>query len=316
MGSILVYSEKDELAWELLGKAAELKETMSGPVCVALLGPDAAQRAAAAFDHGAEAAYTWPDVPAALPADSVAEALCLIVEQTGDDTLVLLASTIRGKGLAPRLAQKLDAGCITDALSLSVDDGHVMARRYAFGGNTVASEIITTPVQVVAVQPKTFEARPGRGAGGDVVQVVMSLPPSRLETMERRPKGMSGAHIEDAERLLCVGRGLAHKEDLAMIEELARLLQAEIGCTRTLAFDYHWLGEDRLVGLSGKRAKPRLYLGIGVSGQIQHTVGVSGARIIAAINQDKDAPIMQMADYAVVGDLYQVVPRLIERLKS
>ena len=101
-----------------------------------------------------------------------------------------------------------------------------------------------------------------------------------------------------------------------MIEELARVLQAEIGCTRTLAYDYHWLPEEKLVGLSGKKCKPRLYLGIGLSGQIQHTVGVSGAKTIVAINTDKNAPIFQMADYGIVGDLYQVVPRLIAHLHA
>ena len=96
-----------------------------------------------------------------------------------------------------------------------------------------------------------------------------------------------------------------------MVEALARAIRAEVGCTRTLAADYGWLSEERLIGLSGKKCKPRLYLALGVSGQIQHTVGIAGARVIVAVNTDKEAPIFKLADYGIVGDLYRVVPELI-----
>jgi electron transfer flavoprotein alpha subunit len=135
-----------------------------------------------------------------------------------------------------------------------------------------------------------------------------------VRVVERKPKGGEGINLEDAEVIVCAGRGVAKEEDLATIRELVAALHAELACTRSLATDFHWLSEERILGLSGKRVKPRLYLGIGVSGQIQHTVGVSGARVIAAINSDKDSLIFQMADYGIVGDLYEVVPKLVKRL--
>ena len=114
--------------------------------------------------------------------------------------------------------------------------------------------------------------------------------------------------------LVVVGKGFAKREELAVAEALAKALKAEIGCTRTLASDYHWLGEERIIGISGKKSKPRLMVSLGVSGQIQHTVGILGSKLIVAINKDKAAPIFKIADYGIVGDLFQVVPKLAEKI--
>jgi electron transfer flavoprotein alpha subunit len=112
-----------------------------------------------------------------------------------------------------------------------------------------------------------------------------------------------------------VGRGFNAREDLALGDELAGALGGVVGCTKSLA-DFEWLGEDRIIGLSGAKTAPDLYVAVGVSGQIQHTVGVAGAKLIAAVNKDKEAPIFAMADYGLIGDLYEVVPALVERLKN
>ena len=122
-------------------------------------------------------------------------------------------------------------------------------------------------------------------------------------------------NLDAAERIVCVGRGFAKREDLPIGEELASAMGAELACTKSLA-DFQWLPEERIIGLSGAKTKPDLYLAVGISGQIQHTVGISSAKLIAAVNKDKDAPIFALADYGIVGDLYQVVPALVEKLKS
>jgi electron transfer flavoprotein alpha subunit len=116
--------------------------------------------------------------------------------------------------------------------------------------------------------------------------------------------------------VICVGRGLEKKEDLKIVEQLTKALGAEIGCTKSLFTDYQWLSEDRLVGLSGKKTSPRLVISLGISGQIQYTVGIRGARIAVASNKDKQAPIFAMSDYGIVGNLYDIVPMLAEKLKS
>jgi electron transfer flavoprotein alpha subunit len=227
-----------------------------------------------------------------------------------------LASTKRGKEVAPRVAQKLGAGCVTDATAVEVRDGNLLVSRYALGGNTVASEFIKTPHKVISVMPKTFELGAKEARQGEVVTVDLDLKEPRTRVVERREKIGEAVNLEEAEVLVCIGRGLAKKEDLGIIEELARTIGAEIGCTKTLCTDYQWLSEDRLVGLSGKKTSPRLVISIGISGQIQYTVGIRGARITVAINKDSNAPIFALSDYGIVGDLYQVVPKLVEVLQA
>jgi len=178
----------------------------------------------------------------------------------------------------------------------------------------VASEVVETETQVIALMPRTFEALP-QPVAGEVVPLALDLPAPRVRVVERRAKPPATANIEAAERLVAVGKGLAKQEDLAIVEALAATLGAEVGCTRALASDYHWLGEERTIGISGKITKPKLMLSVGISGQIQHTVGILGAQVIVAINKDKAAPIFKLADYGSVGDLYRVVPLLTERLR-
>jgi electron transfer flavoprotein alpha subunit len=191
----------------------------------------------------------------------------------------------------------------------------LVVSRYALGGNTVSSEIIKTRKKVVSFMPRTFEAQKAP-AQGEVVKVDLKVPRTRVELVEQRKKTGEAANIESAETLVCVGKGIAKQEDLAMVKELTSLLGGELGCTRALSSDYHWVSEDRMVGISGKRCKPKLQVSIGISGQIQHTVGILSSKLIVAINKDKEAPIFKIADYGIVGDLYQVVPKLVEKIKS
>lgn len=314
MSSILIYSERETLALELLTGARDIASARGASLAVALLGDGAADRADACFQHGAEKAYV-----AAGPAldnpqtDTTAEALAQIARQADAD-LVLVGSTRRGRVLAPRLAQKLEAGCVTDAGSLTVQDGRLVATRLALGGNTLKEEVITSPRGVIAVSPGVFEASPG-GGSGSVEEVSPDLPlRSRARTVERQAKESGAVNIEEAERLVCIGRGVGSKEDLPVIEALAAALGGEVAGTRPLSYEYEWLPEDSMVGISGKTVRPQLYVGIGLSGQIQHTVSIRDSRVIVAINKDKNAPIFEMADYGIVGDLYEIVPLLTEAL--
>jgi len=213
-----------------------------------------------------------------------------------------------------RLAQKLGAGCVTDVNALVVEGDDLVAGRYAFGGATVAREKVTTPVKVFAVMPKTFSAE-GATAGAGAVQTPSLTVESRVKVVDKRAKEGDHVNLDAAPLIVGVGRGFNAREDLALGDELAGALGAVVGCTKSLA-DFEWLGEDRIIGLSGAKTAPDLYLSVGISGQVQHTVGVSSAKLIAAINKDKDAPIFKLADYGIVGDLFEVVPRLTEEVKK
>ena len=312
---ILVSSETDEGAFELLTKARELSKQLNLELSAAVLGDRDDGRVQSYFEYGAQKALLIPSgIVGTLDAETYANVLSETAKENGPD-IVLIRSTRLGKETAGRLAQKLQAGCITDAIGLTAKGQDLVIDRYALGGNTVSSEIIKTKKKVVSIMPRTFEAVKAP-VQGTVEETDLKIPPQRVQLVERKKKLGESANIESAETLICVGKGISNKEDLAMMNELAALLKGELGCTRALSSDYHWISEDRMVGISGKRCKPKLNVSIGISGQIQHTVGIMGSRLIVAINKDKEAPIFKIADYGIVGDLYQVVPKLIQRIKS
>ena len=316
MSGILVYSEVKSTALGLLTGSRELATKLGKPLAVALLGEEAAGWTDACFAHGAERAYVGND-PALVvfQAATHAAALAQIVAQAEAD-IILVSATRRGRELAPRLAQKLSAGCVTDVTKLSLQDGRLVVERRALGGNTVSASVITSPQQVVSVMPKLFDPEPGGSGQGEVIEVALALEPPATRLVEYRAKEAGTVNVEEAEVLVCVGRGLAEEGDLSLIQDLASALGGVVGCTRPLSHENHWLSEDQMVGLSGKVSSPNLYVGAGVSGQIQHVVGIMDAKLIVAINSDKNAPIFKVADYGIVGDLYQVVPRLLEQLQK
>jgi electron transfer flavoprotein alpha subunit len=313
---ILVFCEKDEVAFEVLSWGRKVKNSLNAKLAAAVLGKNALEKAAGYFAYGADKIY-WSEnaLLTDFYADVYADALCHIVNTYGPE-LILIGSTRRGKELAPRVAQKCGASCITDAMDINVKDKELVVSRYTLGGNTISSEILKTPKKVISVMPKTFELGPEELRHGEVVEVSLKLKEPRLKIVEQRAKQSETVSLEEAQTLVCVGRGLSNKEDLALIEVLAKALNAEIGCTRPLSHDWQWLSEEREIGLSGKKCKPRLYISIGVSGQIQHTVGIRDSKIIVAINKDKAAPIFEITDYGIVGDLYEVVPCLSQKIKS
>ena len=316
MSGILVYSEVKSMALGLLTKGRELAAELGKPLTVALLGEEAAGWTDACFAHGAERIFVGNDPALAIfQAATHAAALAQIVAHAEAD-IILVSATRRGRELAPRLAQKLAAGCVTDATKLSLQDGRLVVERRALGGNTVSASAITSPQQVVSVMPKLFDPEPGGSGAGEVIEVALALEPPATRLVEHRAKEAGAVNVEEAEVLVCVGRGLAEEGDLSLIQDLASALGGVVGCTRPLSHENHWLSEDQMVGLSGKVSSPNLYVGAGVSGQIQHVVGIMDAKLIVAINSDKNAPIFKVADYGIVGDLYQVVPRLLEQLQK
>ena len=318
MAELLVFSERDDLAFELLSKGKEFSSALNMKLSAVLLGEkiDANAKANEYFAFGADRVYAGENPALAdFNAESFAEALYQIGQQN-DVKILLLPSTKRGKELGPRVAQKLGAGCVTDATAVEVKDGDLVVSRYSLGGNTVAVEMLKTPHKVITVMPKTFELGVKESKQGEVVKVNLNLKSPRTQIVERQEKVGEKVNLEDAEVIVCIGRGLEKKEDLGIIEQLSKALGAEIGCTKSLCTDYQWLSEDRLVGLSGKKTGPRLVISVGISGQIQYTVGIRDARITVAINKDNQAPIFALSDYGIVGNLYDVVPLLTEKLKS
>jgi len=311
MSGVLVYSERPPLALQNLTFAASL----GYPAAVAVFNPEGETWSEQYFKHGAQRVYCMDDPSlSGLQADVVSEALYQIAD-LAEAEIVLVSSTLRGREVAGRLAQKLHAGCITDAAKLRSEEGQLIATRYSLGGKTLSEQVLTSGRKVIAVNPNAFQAEPlASKEKGEVVEVAPQGAASPVRIIEQKPKPDTGVDIESADVVVCVGRGLESEEDLDMIQEFADIVDGVVACTRPISHDRHWLPEERMVGISGKKISPSLYFGIGVSGQIQQMAAVLDAKVIVAINNDRNAPIFQNADYGIVGDLYQVIPKLTAEL--
>lgn len=268
---------------------------------------------------GADALYVLAEQSALQRVENYAETLVSLIEkpaaQHSPVTLILMSATKRGKALAARLGVLLDAAVVNDVTSLSVSDEGTYAEHRMYGGLAFGREKIITPVAIVTLAPGAVEPIAANPAHECAVYQANYVTP-RLEILckERRSKSLSSVDLSKAKRVVGIGRGLVSQADLSMVQELATVIGAEVGCSRPIAEGEHWMERERYIGVSGVLLKSDLYLTLGISGQIQHMVGGNSAKTIVAINKDKNAPIFKYADYGLVGDIYKVVPALIEQL--
>ncbi|MBJ8708209.1 electron transfer flavoprotein subunit alpha [Citrobacter portucalensis] len=236
----------------------------------------------------------------------------LIQEHTG---LLLMPATKRAKSLGARLSIQLNAAMVNDATSVTLDDGSLFAEHRMYGGLAFGKEKIKTTQAIITLAPSVLEPVEANASHTcPVVSAPYIAPHHEIMCQERRAKSVSSVDLSKAKRVVGVGRGLVAQNDLDMVHQLASVLGAEVGCSRPIAEGENWMERERYIGVSGVLLKSDLYLTLGISGQIQHMVGGNGAKVIVAINKDKKAPIFNYADYGLVGDIYKVVPALIEHL--
>ena len=225
--------------------------------------------------------------------------------------LLLCESGSDGRLLAGYTAAKLGVSPLCDVMSLSCTADAVETTRLVYGGSAVKTEQCAFPA-VAIVCAGTFEASDA-AAEPQVTQINCSGSCS-VELTGTSAVEASTVNLAAAKRVVGVGRGLASADNIPAAEKLAAALGAEIGCTRPVAEEEHWYSKDRYIGVSGVMIKPNFYLAIGISGQIQHMVGVNQANVICAINKDENAPIIKQADYTLIGDVSAVLPAIIEKL--
>ncbi|MCV2394462.1 FAD-binding protein [Actinotalea sp. M2MS4P-6] len=225
-------------------------------------------------------------------------------------TVVAFAGDVRSRLLAGQVAAHLGVGPTNVAGVVST--APLVVTRLAYGGLAVATDEITAPVAVLVLEPGAVT--PSDVAGQGAVEPVDATPTAGLTLVETRPKGGEQVDLTAAKRVVGVGRGFAAEADLDLARAVANRLGAELACSRPISEGVGWMPAERYLGVSGATIKPDVYLAIGISGQIQHLVGVNHAKVIVAINKDKNAPIFQQADFGVVGDLYQVLPALVDAL--
>lgn len=243
-----------------------------------------------------------------------AAALAAVREASGADVL-LLASTFENKDVAARLAVALGAGVVTDADAVAVEDGRVVAGKTVLAGTWTTRVEVVAPVAVVLVKAGAASDEPAGTGAPELVEHTLGpvAGAGRVEVVERTERAGSGRpDLASAQVVVVGGRGTAG--DFGPLEELADALGAAIGATR-VATDEGWIGRDAQVGQTGVTVSPRLYIGAGVSGAVHHRGGMQAAGTVVAVNDDPDAPIFEIADFGVVGDLFQVLPQLTAELR-
>ncbi|HTS13376.1 MAG TPA: electron transfer flavoprotein subunit alpha/FixB family protein [Candidatus Limnocylindrales bacterium] len=252
--------------------------------------------------------------------DGFSLALRQAIESSKPD-LILLPHTYQVRDFAPKLAASLGKGMIGDCIAYRNDGGKLVFVRQMFQGRTAADVVFAgEPPWIATFQAGAFRADlAAKHASGKapVKPFSVDLKPEQIRTkpLELFREAKQAVDLTQAPILVSVGRGIKAPENIAMAEKLAKLLGGEICASRPIC-DEGWLPMDRQIGSSGQTVAPKLYLALGISGAIQHVVGMKGSRTIAAVNKDQNAPIFEVADYGVVGDLFEIVPALIEELEK
>lgn len=312
---VWVFSENKDLTLELLGKGSELANKLQGELAAVLLGHNVENQAGELIRYGADKVYVV-DNPLFkdLSADPYVSALASLAKQYEPEVL-LIGSTKRGKEVASRVATRLETGCVPDCTHLSIDENdRVVMGRVVYGGNAIATHFSRAKPQIATVPPRAFEKLDYRERKGEIVKVDVELENPRTEIVEVKEIEVAKVKIEEAKVVVAGGRGFEKKEDFKLLEELAEIVGGQVAYTRPLCEDRKWFTD--WVGLSGHKINPALYVGCGISGVIQHVAGIRESKVVVAINKDPEAPIFDVTDYIVVGDLYEIVPALSVALKK
>jgi electron transfer flavoprotein alpha subunit len=314
---VWVYSENKDLTIEMLGKGSELANKLQTQLCALLIGHNLRSQANELIGYGADNVIVAdnPQLKAFQSETYLGVVAGLVKEHK--PAIILIGSTRRGRELAARLATRLETGCVPDCTQLSLDEQkRLLTERIVYGGNASVTQVFQTKPQIACVPSRTFEKPAFRERKGEIIDAsVTQLEAPRTELIEVKPIEAAAVKIEEAKVVIVGGRGVEKKEDFRVIEGLCHELGGQVGYTRPLAEDRKWFKGD-WIGLSGHKIKPVLYISCGVSGVIQHVAGIRDSQIIVAINKDAEAPIFEIADYVVIGDLYEIVPALETALKK
>jgi len=315
MGEVLVLVEQqDGVVKKVTSELLTLARSLGTPSAV-WVGPgfnDAASAALAEF--GAATVYVAADASLAdHPVAPKAEVLAQLVAEKSP-AAVLVASTADGKEAAGRLAVRTNSGVITDAVAVSAD---LVATQSVFGGSTVVHSKVTSGTPIITVRPNSVAPEASAGAAARVDVTVALSPAATKAKVTGRTAAVKGGRPELTEAAIVVsgGRGVGSAEGFGVIEGLADALHAAVGASRA-ATDAGWYPHQYQVGQTGKTVSPQLYIANGISGAIQHRAGMQTSKTIVVVNKDPEAPIFELADYAVVGDLFQVVPQLTEEISK
>ncbi len=301
---------------ELLGKGRELADSHRGKLVALGLGHGLEGLAQVLGEYGADVVLC-ADHPslASYTTEAYGEVVSSLARERSP-WVVLIPSTAWGRDLAPRVAARLGAGVVTDVEALWVEDGQVLARRPMYTRKVMGTvRYVGEGPHLAVVLPKVFApAARHEGRTAEVERVAVQPAPPRTKLVDTRSVQRERASLTEAEVIVSGGRGLRGPENFALLDALAAELGAAVGSSRP-PVDSGWVPHDYEIGQTGKTVSPTVYIAVGISGAPQHLAGMSGSKYIVAINKDPNAPIFQVASLGVVGDLFQIVPKLTEEVR-
>lgn len=307
------------VAIELLGEGKRLAKEIGVELCAVVLGENIGDLAKECIAYGADKVYlAQHPLLKNFTTDGYTKVISEMI-QAEKPEIVLLGATHIGRDLAPRIAARVDTGLTADCTKLEIDpeDKKLLQTRPAFGGNIMATIVCTKHrPQMATVRPGVMDKAVVEGKrSGKIIDVAVNLDKEdiRTEVIKTVKADKAVVALEEAEVIVAGGRGLGKAEGFQLIQQLADRLGGVVGASRATV-DAGWISHDHQVGQTGKTVKPRIYVACGISGAIQHMAGMQGADVIIAINKNPDAPIFSIADYGIVGDLYEVIPALIDAL--
>lgn len=307
---------------ELLGQARRMADKLGERVGAVVICEQPGEAVKTAGEHGADEIYVirgeqYRD----FSTETYAFAMTELIEKY-KPSAILIGATNNGRDLGSRVAVRLHTGLTADCTELDVDmeSRNVLYTRPAFGGNLMATILCAdTRPQMGTVRPGAFKlCAPQPGRTGTVIEETVVTPQEQIVTklLEFIPVGqVGGMKLEEADIIVSGGKGLGKAENFALLEELARELHAAVGASRA-AVDAGWISHVQQVGQTGKTVTPKLYIACGISGAIQHVAGMGASDYVVAINKDPEAPIFKVADFGIVGDLFEVIPELIRAVKA
>lgn len=305
---------------ELLGKGKDLAEKLGESLAVVLPGNDVGHLVPELFHHGADKVFLCEhELLEDYSTDGYTSVIASVIASE-KPSVVLYGATPNGRDLAPRIAGRLALGLTADCTGLDINESRQLVQtRPAFGGNIMASILSPyTRPQMSSVRPNVFpkpEADVSKTGVLEEVEVTLKPVSIRTKIIEEIVYHEESINIEEANILVSAGRGVGSKDNLQYIEELAEAVNGTVSGSRPLV-DLGWLPHPQQVGQSGKTVAPTLYIALGISGAVQHLVGMTSSDTIVAINKDKEAPIFEVADFGIIGDMFEIIPEFVKIIKE
>lgn len=311
---VFIEQRKGQLRKSSLEALSEARrQAKDEPVVAAIVGDNVKDFAPQVAKYGADTVYALENATLAeYSTEGYAAALAEAVKKA-DPKYVFAANTSMAKDLIPRVAARLDAPCVTDAMELREDGGKLLAVKPTYSGKTLALFEFDSPIAFITLRPNVFAATESAKAGAlEVVSV--SLGDLKAKVVETHAAAGQKVELSEAAVIVSGGRGIKGPENWPILQGLCDALGAALGASRAVV-DAGWIDHQHQVGQTGKTVSPQLYIACGISGAIQHLAGMSSSKVIVAINKDPEAPIFKFANYAVVGDVIEIVPKVTEEVR-